>query len=270
MTEASTHDRPEELPYEEGRRAWPAIEVPREHFAAWVEARGCTPDRERAGDLYLACACAGRHDRAAAAFAAEYGADIERAVARVRAPGVSPDDVRQIVLQRILVGEPDRPPKIDGYVGRGTLRSWVRAVAVRAAIDLHRTAGDREVSREPTLLDNLRAASDPELDYLEQHYQGEFRRAFEVAVAGLSARDRNHLRHACIEKLTIDQLAALYGVHRSTAARRVATAREALLEATRAALIESLGVTDGELDSILRLLGSRVDVSVQRLLSDEG
>jgi RNA polymerase sigma-70 factor (ECF subfamily) len=251
--------------HEAGRQAWPTLEVDLERFGAWVAALSVAPDPQRAADLYLACACAARHERAAAVFAAEYGADIERAARRVRAPGVSPDDARQMLLHRILVGDEERAPSIASYGGRGSLRSWVRAVAARAAIDLHRSAGDREVGAGPSLFDNLTDSSDPEIEYLKRHYQGEFRSAFEQAVASLPAQARNHLRHAFVDQLTIDQLGALYGVDRSTAARRLASARAAQLAATRAALIERLQIADAELDSIMRLIESRFDVSVARI-----
>lgn len=253
------------LLHEAGRRAWPTLEVDLDRFEAWLASLSVVPEPQRAADLYLACACAGRDERAAALFAAEYGGDLERAARRVRAPGVSADDSRQMLLHRILVGDEARPPAIASYGGRGSLRSWVRAVAARAAIDLHRSAGDREVGASPSLFDNLVDASDPEIEYLKRHYQGEFRSAFEQAVASLPAQARNHLRHAFVDQLTIDQLGALYGVDRSTAARRLASARAALLAATRAALIDRLGIADAELDSIMRLLESRFDVSVSRI-----
>ena len=115
------------------------------------------------------------------------------------------------------------------------------------------------------MLDELSSTDDPELDYLKKHYRAEFGAAFEAAVADLAPRARNHLRHLFVERLTIDQLAALYGVHRSTAARRLATARDALLQATRKQLVDRLQVESGEVDSIMRLIDSHIELSVQRI-----
>ena len=252
--------------YDAGREAWPDIDVSFERFAELVG--GETTEGLDGAGLYLACACAGGDDRAAARFTEVFGRDLERAAERVRAPGISPEDARQMLLHRILVGDEERRPKIAGYQGRGSLRNWVRAVAARAAIDLHRRGGDRERSASDSLFDKLIDSADPEVEYLKQHYRAEFSRAFETAVEGLPPRARNYLRHAFIDRLTIDQVAALYGIHRSTAARRLAAARDALFEATRAALIDQLEISAEELDSIMRLIGSRLDVSVQRIFSD--
>jgi RNA polymerase sigma-70 factor, ECF subfamily len=254
--------------HEAGRLAWPGLELDRDRFAAWIAGRGGTPDTERAADLYLACACAGRSERAAQLFAAEYAADLERAAARVRVPGISAEDARQMLLHRMLVAEEDRAAKIELYDGRGSLRSWVRAVAVRLAIDLHRRGGGREVSAAEALFENLTDSTDPEIEYLKRHYRDEFKQAFEAAVASLPSQARNHLRHAFVDRLTIDQLGALYGVDRSTAARRLTAARAALLAATRAVLIDRLAIGDTELDSIMQLIGSRFDVSIDRIFGE--
>jgi RNA polymerase sigma-70 factor (ECF subfamily) len=255
--------------YEAGRGAWPSLELAADRFAAFVSRRGPGLVALRGPDLYLACACAHRVDRAAALFTAEFGADLERAAVRIRAPGVSPEDARQMLLHRILVGDEERRPKIESYSGRGSLRNWVRAVAARAAIDLHRKGGHRELGATESLLETLTDSADPEIEYLKRHYRDQFNRAFEAAVNALPARSRNYLRHAFIDRLTIDQVAALYGVHRATAARRLAAARDALLAATRTALIEQLEIGETELDSIMRLIGSRFEVSVQRIFAGD-
>jgi RNA polymerase sigma-70 factor, ECF subfamily len=60
----------------------------------------------------------------------------------------------------------------------------------------------------------------------------------------------------------------LYGVHRATAARWVNAAREELGEAIRAQIAQRLTISVGQVDSIVRLVQSRIDVSLERLLGD--
>jgi len=59
----------------------------------------------------------------------------------------------------------------------------------------------------------------------------------------------------------------MYRVHRATAARWVAAAREALFEETRAR-VESVGVAGNELTSIVRLVQSQIHLSLTRLLQE--
>jgi hypothetical protein len=55
-------------------------------------------------------------------------------------------------------------------------------------------------------------------------------------------------------------------VHRATAARRLAQAKAALSDHTRHALEARLLVPQAELDSLLRLLAPRIEITLRRLL----
>jgi RNA polymerase sigma-70 factor (ECF subfamily) len=61
----------------------------------------------------------------------------------------------------------------------------------------------------------------------------------------------------------------MYRVHRSTAARQVARTRDALLAATRRALMARLHIGRREFESIMRLISSQLDVSVATFLDGE-
>jgi RNA polymerase sigma-70 factor (ECF subfamily) len=74
------------------------------------------------------------------------------------------------------------------------------------------------------------------------------------------------LKQHLIYRLTVDQLGALYHLHRATAARRLAKARQALLDGARASLARRLGVPAAELASAMELVASRLEVSIERLL----
>jgi RNA polymerase sigma-70 factor (ECF subfamily) len=76
------------------------------------------------------------------------------------------------------------------------------------------------------------------------------------------------LRHATIDGLTLDQIAATYQVHRATVARTLASARQKLLETTRAGVIANLGIVSAELDSAIKLLDSQIDLSLSRVLGE--
>ena len=69
-----------------------------------------------------------------------------------------------------------------------------------------------------------------------------------------------------VQEPAIDQIGGLYHLHRASAARRIAKAREALLVGTRAALARRLGVPAERLGSVLELVASRLEASVERLL----
>ena len=80
--------------------------------------------------------------------------------------------------------------------------------------------------------------------------------------------DRALLRFKFVDGLTLDDLAVLYGTHRATVARRVAALREDLVKATRAQLGGPLRVRRQDLESLVRLVRSDLDLSLSRLLGD--
>jgi RNA polymerase sigma-70 factor (ECF subfamily) len=179
-----------------------------------------------------------------------------------------PDDVvaevTQIVRGKLFVGE---PPPVLRYLGKGDLSSFVRVVATRAALSRL-----RKQERDPVELDDApleRAASDgsPQLRHLKKKYEAEFKAAFSDAVAGLLPQERTLLRHSLVDKLSIDAIGKLYDIHRATAARRVAKARDHVAETTRTIMEERLRLAAGDFSSIVQLVHSQLDLSVTRLLS---
>jgi RNA polymerase sigma-70 factor (ECF subfamily) len=108
---------------------------------------------------------------------------------------------------------------------------------------------------------------DPELSYMKELYRQAFRQAFGAALAALEARDKNLLRQHVVDGLTVDELGPLYGVHRATAARWVQRAKEKLLHETRKQFMARARISSRECESVLRLVRSRIDVTLGRLLA---
>ena len=255
-----------------GHDAWPSVAVSAEELAAYLARHAPPSDDEGAGagrnerDLYLACACARADAAAIAAFDGAYLREIELSVRRVASFTVSSEELRQLVHQKLFVAEPGALPKITEYSGRGELRTWVRIVATRMALTLA-TRGSRELPVETETLALLVGASDdPEVAYLKRLYTGEFRAAFESAFAAIGPRERNLLRYAFVEGLTIDGIGALYNVHRATAARWIVKAHGELGARVKEGLLARLGVDAAEYESILRLLASQIDLTLERFL----
>jgi RNA polymerase sigma-70 factor (ECF subfamily) len=255
----------------DGRATWPTVADDPDRYLrqlAAVVARRDTESAERvvrtvpAADLYLAAACAGGDAHAIAVFRDQLLVPLAPHLARLGLPPSVVDETRQRVMEMLFVAAPGGAPQIAGYTGRGRLHSWVRSIAVRTGRRLmgQTAGGDDDLERIPAMSD------DPQLEVLRRRYAGSFRDALVAAITGLGERERNLLRQYHIDQLSIDQLAALYRVHRATAARWVIAARAAVLEATRARLVSDLGIDASEVDSIIRLVRSRIDLTLRDLL----
>jgi len=262
-------------------RSWPRSWVTPEQFAAELAVRLDHDDEPaasfwqhlRADDLYLAIACARGVSDAIDRFERRYGDEIGRTARRFERRGLAADDLVQLLRTKLFTGDaaapaPERRPRIASYTGQGFLHNWVRVTATRTFIDCCRRLGD---AREVPIRDELAAGlpepgADPELQLLKREHLAHFKAAFAEAAAALDASHRIVLRQHLVDRLTIDQIGGLYHLHRASAARRIAKAREALLAGTRAALARRLGVPPERLGSVLELVASRLEASVERLL----
>ncbi len=249
-------------------QSWPDLPIDRTGFAGFLGER--VPSdvsiaeglRGRAlGELYLAFACLAGEPRANAELEERYLKDLVELLVRQRiARDVATETVQQLRI-RLLTGE---RPVLRAYSGAGTLKGWLRITALREAIRAQRRAQSRDDAEiSDALADD---AGDPSMQYQRRLYQDEFRAAFGQAVASLSVRDRNLLKQSVLYGATVDDLGALYHVHRATAARWIASARERLAEETRQRMIDHLKIQPSEYDSILQLIQSQLDVSVVRVL----
>lgn len=210
-------------------------------------------------DLRLARACAAGDAEAIARFDGAYGPLIQR-VARRFGDDDFAAEVAQLVHRRLLVAE-DAPPRLAEYRGHGPLAGFVQAVTVRLALNLQKATGRHAAALgDEALLDTPAGGDDPELAAIKQRYRAEFKDAFAAAMASLEDSARNALRLHYLDGLTLADLGRLYGWSVPTASRRLAAAREALLSATRGMMSERLRLSPAELDSVLRLIESRLSV----------
>jgi RNA polymerase sigma-70 factor (ECF subfamily) len=141
----------------------------------------------------------------------------------------------------------------------------LRVAAARTALNLRRKDHRVDVGDE-RLLRELCPDDDPELCALKDQHRAAFKSALEDALASLGAQERNVLRMHLLHALSIDAIGTTYQVHRATAARWLTTIREKLDTETRRLLRERKGLTDPEVDSLVRMVESRIDVSFRRVL----
>jgi RNA polymerase sigma-70 factor (ECF subfamily) len=174
-------------------------------------------------------------------------------VPRLRGLGLTPsaiDDVLAEVRARLLAGA------LAKFEDRGALAGYVRAMVVRLAIDRLRaerpTAPVDEIDQIAAFAVNLEA------ELTKRAHVDVVKTAFRAAWQDVPAHQRLLLSQQVLDRLSVDEIAALHGVHRATAARRCVAAREALLARLRAGLRDALGVDTETAESILFTVASRL------------
>jgi RNA polymerase sigma-70 factor, ECF subfamily len=253
------------------RQAWPAITVDTSAWIRTVAPLAPVPvDVERplgallVEDHYLAFACANGDPVAVAACDAILVREAGFAATGTRMHVSIRDEAMQIVRETLLAPRAGKPPAIRDYAARGPLRAWIRVAVSREMVRIAKAQSRSEPIEEQLIA--APAFSDPLLEELKTKYRAELADAFRAALAELPARERTLLRYQLIDGLSIDEIGAIYRVHRATAARWIAKIREDLVDKTRATLATRLGVDSEEAASIVRLVQSQLDVSVIRHL----
>jgi len=92
-----------------------------------------------------------------------------------------------------------------------------------------------------------------------------FRAAFLATLGELERRERTVLRLHLLDGLTIDEIAPMYEVHRATIARWIGAAKQTVLDRTRRRLMHDLRLDAAEVDSLIRLVQSRIELPVDPL-----
>ena len=251
-------------------RAGAELTVPDAVFVPFVAARLgfadlAAIDAAPAADLLVACACATGDARGLERFESILAA-VRPAIAGVGASREEIEEVLQRLRMQLLVGE---APGIARYAGKGELRAWVRVIAVREAVRMLTERGRGQLVDDARMFEAIEPLSDVEQSLIRKEYREAFRAVFAEALQLMAPRDRLLLRQHAIDDLSIDQIGQLHGVHRATAARWIEQARKDLSKTTQRLLRERLKLTGEEVRNLVRLILSRVDASVQRLLSED-
>lgn len=235
------------------------ITVNSEALAAWREEH---PDADEAHleDIHLAVACGLGDAAAVRAFEERYASTIASSVRRFGGDDFV-SELTQLVRERLLLGADGTRPRIREYGGRGSLKKFVEAVALRTALNLlEQRQRHLNVDDDDALLDLPARDTDPELALVKARYRAEFKTAFAAALGLLEPDLRAALRQHYLDRLGLAELGKLYGWSVATASRRLASAREQLLKETRAQLAAQLKLSAQEIDSVLRLIESQLSV----------
>lgn len=215
-------------------------------------------------DLYLACACVSGDVRALAILEEQLLVPLGRELSRSALLGGYADEAVQQLRVRLLL--PDEGTRLSDYRGKSPLAAWLRLAMTRLALNVKR-GQRRETTFDDEPIGSTRAFDDPELTFLRRTYAAELGHALRAALAATSVEDRGLLRMHFLDGLSAAQIGTTFRVSPRTIQRRIATAREQILAATREALRTRFGADATLLDNMIRLVGVDLHVSLQRLLA---
>jgi RNA polymerase sigma-70 factor, ECF subfamily len=244
----------------------PAVTVPVERFRAHLDAHrpaDITLDEQLRtwclDDIYLVCGCIAGDPAAVAAFEHELIPIIDKVLASWDRAIV--DETRQRLRAMLVVDHNGKGPLLAQYGGRGALRRWIRVVAAREASRTWRADTAAMPGDDDALFEAVAPTTDPALSAIKREAAAAFKTAFLAALGELDRRERTALRLHVLDNLSIDEIAPMYSVHRATVARWISAAKHTVLDKTRRALMRDLALASDEVDSLIRLVQSRIDLA---------
>ncbi len=158
--------------------------------------------------------------------------------------------------------------RLSRYAGKGALGAWLVVSAARYA-QKARARSRETAASDDVLLERVGAAEeDLALKLFKSQHQKEFTESVKQAFRRISLEERNLLRHHYLDGVETGELARLLGVHRATAVRKLAAARDSFVAAFRDELSVRLKIQRLDVDSIARLFKSQLDISLPLEVSD--
>ncbi|MDX2020886.1 MAG: hypothetical protein SF187_11660 [Deltaproteobacteria bacterium] len=255
-----------EAAYQNGKEAWPDFELPLCALVEHVQRNAIPPDRLAmfAADIFWAAALYIGDRAALAAFDVQIAARVPSFLRRFAPTRETLVEQTQMLRIKLLTG-PDA--RIQSYAAKGPLLAWARVTCINQFLD---AVGP---PRTEVTLDDVSELTDgqdnPELRALKLAHGAAVQKAFEESLQSLSARDKTILRLHVSDRLGIDEIGSLYGVHRATAARWILAIRRQVLEKVQTSVGMQLGGTNTSVRSLVRLFRNEIHLSVDRLLDSK-
>jgi RNA polymerase sigma-70 factor len=140
-------------------------------------------------------------------------------------------------------------------------------VAQRIALTLRRHEAAETRALHLAAADARLIGTDPELAFVKASLRDAFQRALTDALKVLDDRQRMVYRLHVIDGLTVEAIADMYSVVRSTVTRWIATARAAIIDEAKRLLRDEMHLPAQDFESLAGLLASQLDLSISQILA---
>ena len=251
-----------------GTARWPGLVVDDEAITrqlARASSVALSSSPALAADWYIAVACSVNAPKAHDYFQAAYAEAIDSGARRIDTSQDFVSEVRQRVLELLFVGSPTSGPRIAQYKGQGPLAVWLRTTSKRVALRLGSANATPRLTSETALADELAEACDQELALLRAHYGSLFREALIATLRELPQRERVLLQLSFVAGMSTVRIAKMYHVNQSTISRQLQQVAHKTFDAAKTKLRAKLGVVSQELESILAIVRSHIEMTLSCL-----
>jgi RNA polymerase sigma-70 factor (ECF subfamily) len=248
-----------------GGTAWPDFGVTLADLQSYAsQTRLGDSAVDNAADVLLVVACVKGVTRAINALDCTIRERVPVYLKRIDRNTEFANEMCQRLQERLLRGE---PPRLATYSGSGPLINWLRVLTVRLAVDSKRAEPPLSTVLAEGFAEQMVAdRANPDLQLLMARYGQSLLDAVSRGLRDLPRRQRAVLRLYILSRLTIEELGRMYDVHRSTAARWIASAERSVFDTVKREFRERWALATSDVASLARLIRSQLPLSLERVL----
>jgi RNA polymerase sigma-70 factor len=223
-------------------------------------------ERLHAGDLYLATACAERHDNAWRRFECLYKVYVQDLVRCLVHNSVQALDLGEGLLVDLFLPDRTGQSRIASYDGRSSLATWLHVIVT------HRVTNERvrkwnTIDRPGTLPEIADESSMREFDanMRAARYGRAIVESLRSACEGLTSHESRMLAWRYERGLMLDEIARMLSIHPSTVCRQLDRVQERLRRDVVDMLASRFGIPLAAIQELLRDVAENGTVSVPLL-----
>ena len=242
-------------------------------------------DEIRADDLCLVIACEKGDEAAWEQLVATFDATVKSAARNISKSTEEAEDLASSIWAELYGLRHDKDgnkkSKLAYYSGRGSLAGWLRAVVSQLAIDQFRKQSKFVQVEESREFENLanEASDNTNNHHIVSHTQSpedllgsklsarDVSGALRAAIESLEPEDRMVLKLYYFDGQKLKDIAEIFGYHEATASRKLVRIQSEIRKAVEKHLREERGWTENEVKRNLSETASKLDVSVEKLIS---
>lgn len=239
-----------------------------DQFQQFVVERSLPPEEVKdVSELFLISACCAGNAKALAYFRSRY-LDPISGLRRMKLSSDELEDAKQRAMVKLLVPDAESRIKLQRYGGLGNIGMLVRVVVAREALNALRANKQLAHTTEANVADAQKYVGPLEaLRRAEQ--ESLLKTALGASLKALTPRDQNLIRMHLKDGVTLETLAKIHGVHKTTVVRWLLKARAALFTELQKSLRETTGMGASEVRNFALSINSRMNLSLSRLFGSE-
>ena len=178
------------------------------------------------------------------------------------------DDLLQQLRSSLLVSKDgSKPPLLDSYAGRGSLKGWLQVVLRREKMRAQKPR--RETTELSSMVEQtfLVEERDPETRALHLQHQVILKEVFRAAVERLEPDSRLLLVMWIVEDMTQEQMGKVIGAHRMTIGRYIDRLCRQLLFNLHLEMNRRVKLRRCDVESLMRAIANQMEASLSVLAS---